>query len=107
MEPGKLSRYSFRLLAARLGFGSRQWQEISFYSRSALGTLFPWEVKRLGRKADHSPPSSSEVKNGGTVLSLPHDAVLHELISGKMFTFFTIVTIYTVSEEGLQHMHNI
>jgi hypothetical protein len=26
------------------------------------------EVKRQGREADHSPPSSAEVKNGGTLL---------------------------------------
>jgi hypothetical protein len=27
---------------------------------------FPW-IKRPGRKADHSPPSSAEVKNGGAI----------------------------------------
>jgi hypothetical protein len=34
--------------------------------------LFPYGVKRLGREADHSPPSSTEVKNGGAIPSLPH-----------------------------------
>jgi hypothetical protein len=29
-------------------------------------------VKRLGREADHSPPSSAEVKNCGAVPPLPH-----------------------------------
>jgi hypothetical protein len=29
-------------------------------------------VKRQGREADHSPPSSVEVKNGGAIAPLPH-----------------------------------
>jgi hypothetical protein len=29
-------------------------------------------VKQQGRKADHSPPSRVEVKNGGTIPTLPH-----------------------------------
>jgi hypothetical protein len=37
----------------------------------ALGALSP-RVKRLGREADHSPPTSAEVKNGGTITPLPH-----------------------------------
>jgi hypothetical protein len=28
-------------------------------------------VKRLGHEADHSPPSSAEVENGGTISPLP------------------------------------
>jgi hypothetical protein len=47
-------------------------------SRQALGTTQPpiqWalssEVKRHGREANHSPPSSAEVKNGGAILPLP------------------------------------
>jgi hypothetical protein len=34
--------------------------------------LFSPGVKRQGREADHSPPSSAEVKKGGAILSLPH-----------------------------------
>jgi hypothetical protein len=34
------------------------------------GALSP-RVKRLGREADHSHPSSAEVKNGGTIPPLP------------------------------------
>jgi hypothetical protein len=30
------------------------------------------EVKRPGREADHSPPSSAEVKSGGAIPPLPH-----------------------------------
>jgi hypothetical protein len=37
----------------------------------ARGVLFPG-VKRQGREADHLPPSSAEVKNGGAVPPLPH-----------------------------------
>jgi hypothetical protein len=39
----------------------------------AMGTGddFPW-VKRPGREADHSPPSSAEVKNGGAIPPLSH-----------------------------------
>jgi hypothetical protein len=29
------------------------------------------EVKQLGREADHSPPSSAKVKNGGAIPPLP------------------------------------
>jgi hypothetical protein len=35
------------------------------------GGSFPG-VKRPGREADHSPPSSAEVKNGGALPPLPH-----------------------------------
>jgi hypothetical protein len=29
-------------------------------------------LKRPGREADHSPPSSVEIKNGGATIPLPH-----------------------------------
>jgi hypothetical protein len=29
-------------------------------------------VKRTGREADHSPPTSAKVKNGGAIPPLPH-----------------------------------
>jgi hypothetical protein len=37
----------------------------------ALGTIFP-RVKLPEREADHSPPSSAEVKNSGAITPLPH-----------------------------------
>jgi hypothetical protein len=37
----------------------------------AQGNLSP-EVKRAGREAGHSPPTSAEVKNGGAIPPLPH-----------------------------------
>jgi hypothetical protein len=44
--------------------------------RQALGPTQPpiqWvpEVKRLGREAEHSPPSSDEVDNGGAIRPVP------------------------------------
>jgi hypothetical protein len=35
------------------------------------------EVKQLGREADHSPPSSIEVKNGGAIPPLPQMSSWH------------------------------
>jgi hypothetical protein len=32
----------------------------------------PPGIKRQGHEADHSPPSSAEVKNGGALPPLPH-----------------------------------
>jgi hypothetical protein len=51
-------------------------------SRPVMGTTQPLiqcvpgvisqEVKRLGREADHSLPSSAKVKNSGAIPPLPH-----------------------------------
>jgi hypothetical protein len=37
---------------------------------------FPW-VKQPEREADHSPPSSAEVKNDGAIPPLPHISSSH------------------------------
>jgi hypothetical protein len=37
----------------------------------STGALSP-EVKRPGREADHAPPSSADVKNGGAIPALPN-----------------------------------
>jgi hypothetical protein len=80
--------HSDGLWAVRPGFGSRQEQEMFLYStefRPALratqphiqlepGTLSPG-VKRPGREADHSPPSSAEVKNGTAIPPLPYTSL--------------------------------
>jgi hypothetical protein len=47
-------------------------------------------VKRLWRKADHSPPYVAEVKNGGAILPLtirPHGLVLNRLSRGTTLAF--------------------
>jgi hypothetical protein len=71
--------------AGRPGFDSRQGKIFLFptASRPALrptqwvsGEISPG-AKRLGREADHSPPSSAEVKNGGAMPSLPHTSSSH------------------------------
>jgi hypothetical protein len=59
----------------------------STVSRLVLGSTHPaigWvpraislEVKWLGCEADHSLPSSAEVKNDGAILSLPHMSLWH------------------------------
>jgi hypothetical protein len=48
-------------------------------------------VNRQGHEADHSPPSSAEVKKGGAIPPLPHMSSWHstELIKHRnTFTFF-------------------
>jgi hypothetical protein len=73
-----------RLRAGRPGFDSQQDLEIFLFptvSRTALGPTqppVPWVpgalslgVKRPGREANHSPPSSAEVKNVWTYTSTP------------------------------------
>jgi hypothetical protein len=62
--PGRAKIFIFSItirLALGLTQPSSQW---------VPGALSPG-VKRPGRYADHSPPSSAEVKNGGTIPPLP------------------------------------
>jgi hypothetical protein len=40
------------------------------------GTISPG-IKRAGREADHSPPSSAEDKNGRSIPPLPHTSSWH------------------------------
>jgi hypothetical protein len=62
--------------------GKRDFVLSSTASRPTLGPTQPpiqWVagalstgVKRQGLEADHSPPSSVEVKNGGAIISIPN-----------------------------------
>jgi hypothetical protein len=82
-ESEYLSRYSEGQPAGRPEFDSRQGKIFIFFTASrpplehiqpiqwVPGALFPG-VKRPGLEADHSPPSSAEFKNGGTIPPLPH-----------------------------------
>jgi hypothetical protein len=45
------------------------------------GALSP-EIKRLGREADHSPPSSAEVKNSWSYIPIPR-LRLHGMVLGS------------------------
>jgi hypothetical protein len=42
-----------------------------------IGEVLSPEVKRLGRKVDHSPPSCAEVSNGGAILPFPRMFSFH------------------------------
>jgi hypothetical protein len=80
-----IASHTIKNRPGRSGFDSQQGQEIflvSTASRPALMhtylpiqwiamTAYP-EVKRPECEADHSPPSSAEVENGGATPPLPH-----------------------------------
>jgi hypothetical protein len=55
------------------------------------GALYP-EVKRQGREADHLPPSSAEVKNGGAIPPLLHMSSWHSAQLIKHTDNFTSFT---------------
>jgi hypothetical protein len=65
-------------MVKELGFGSWQKQTISLNSTGSgshlvfytMGTGGSLHVKRLQRKADHSPSHSAEVKNGGITTTI-------------------------------------
>jgi len=70
--------YSGWTMSGVLGFDSRRELGIFLFttvSRKALGPAQPGvlslEVKRLGREADHSPPSSAEGKNAWSYTTDP------------------------------------
>jgi hypothetical protein len=79
---GYLSRYSDGIWAGRSGFDSEQGQKIFLLSTDFISTLRPtlppiqWvfspELSRTGCEADHSPPSSAEASNNGSMLPLRH-----------------------------------
>jgi hypothetical protein len=84
LKPGQLSRYSDWLRAGRprdqsWGPGRGKFFLLSMSSKPVLGPTQPaiqWlqralpGVKQPRREADHSPPSSAEVKNCGAVTPL-------------------------------------
>jgi hypothetical protein len=53
-----------------------------------IGGSFP-EVKRLGREADHSPPSSAVVKKAGTIPPLSHTSLwCSDCLSAGTLSFY-------------------
>jgi hypothetical protein len=99
LRAGLAQWYSTGLGAGWLGFESRQGLGIFLFasaSRPALGPTQPpiqWisgalslVIKRPGREADHSPPSSAEVKNAWGYTSTPpirlHGMVLSQKSTG-------------------------
>jgi hypothetical protein len=70
----------------------RLWGPLNLLSNGYRGALSP-RLKRPGREADHSPPSSAEVKNGGAIPPLPYMSSWHsaELIKHRdNFTFYRL-----------------
>jgi hypothetical protein len=79
-----------RLQVGHLGLNSGRGRYVFLFTptfRPALGPTLPpiqWVpgtlslgVKWLGHEADHSPPSSAEVKNAGSYMSTPHTSSWH------------------------------
>jgi hypothetical protein len=93
------------LRGGRPGFGSQQYKIFLFFtaSRPKVGPTQPpiqWvsralspRLKRTGSEADHSPPSSTEVKNGGAIPPLPHMSPWHNacLSMGTAISFFFLL----------------
>jgi hypothetical protein len=109
----KLSPYSDGLGAGRPGFGYRQGKTIFLYStasKSALGTTQPpiqcvprvlsLRIKRQQREADHTPPSNTEVKNGGAIPQLPHN--LHNIVLNNFTLWTTIIFVVLYPKYQLQ-----
>jgi hypothetical protein len=73
-------------------------------SNGYRATLPPGE-KRLRHEADHSPPSSTVVKNGGVIPRLYHTSLWGgaELIRHRgNFTFFTFIYILEIWFEDMK-----
>jgi hypothetical protein len=82
-------RYSAGLRPGWSGFECRQGLGISLFTTMSISAVGPtllsiqWvseslslEVKRPGREADHSPPSSSEIKNAWSYICAPQYAFM-------------------------------
>jgi hypothetical protein len=98
--------YSVGLKTGCSGFDSRQWLGIFLFTTASRTALWPTElpiqwvpgalslgIKRPKHEADHSSPSSAEVRNAGSYTSTPaiylHGLVLSENTRKVLsFTFF-------------------
>jgi hypothetical protein len=69
--PGRDKRFFVHSTVSRLALGPTQPPVQWVWGAVSLG------LKQLGHEADHSPPSSSEVKNGGAIPSFPHASSWH------------------------------
>jgi hypothetical protein len=98
-------------VAATYGLGGRvlfsAWQDFLFFAASIPALRLnhppiqwvPWAIspglKKPGCEADHSPPSSAEVKNGGAIPPLPcmtswHSAYLIKHRDNCIFLTFLV-----------------
>jgi hypothetical protein len=59
-------------------------------------------IKRPGREADHSPPSSAEVKNDGAIPPLPHMSSMAQCLVKQRdrFTFYCKRKPICISDVG-------
>jgi hypothetical protein len=102
-----ISRYSACLRSGRSGFDSQRGLGIFLFnaaSRTALGPTQPpilrppealsLEVRRTEREADHSPPSSAEVKNAWCYTST-HQYVFMAWCLVKHMDYFTFTFMYS------------
>jgi hypothetical protein len=109
--------YSDGLRAGRPRFDSREGKGIFLYStafRPALGSTQPPiqeilspRVEQLGRQADHSSPSTAEIKNDGVIPPLPPVSLSHAVSLLKRRNNFTIITVYIYTQILLQYRHSI
>jgi hypothetical protein len=74
----------------------RLWGPTSLLYNRYQGLFLFLEVKLPDFEADHSPPSSAEVKNGGAILPLPYKSSWRgaELITHRdNFTFLRVISV--------------
>jgi hypothetical protein len=76
------------------------------------GLFYGGGVKRQGPEADHSPPSSAEVKNGGAIPPLPHmfswhSAVTNEEQDSFAFYFIAVEAEVHITPRPLVHKRTI
>jgi hypothetical protein len=93
--PGVDKRFFSALERSNRLWGPLSFSFLSNGSRRALSL----GVQRLGREADHSPPSSAKVKNGEAIPPLPlrlHGVVLNYLI--KQRDNFTLVVTADIAD---------
>jgi hypothetical protein len=65
------------------------------------------KMKRPEREADHSPPYSSEIKNGGTIPPLPHTPSCSRYWQIKHSHCFALIHIHVRSYYATQHTNKI
>jgi hypothetical protein len=82
------SKEFFLLLVVQIGSAVRP----ACY-KMGTGALYP-RIKQPGRETDHSPPSSSEVKNGGAIIPLPPHIFLV-----WCFTFSHFIPVFPAETE--------
>jgi hypothetical protein len=101
-------------LTGRSGIDSRRGLDIFLWFTASRLTLRPTQhpilwvpgalspgVKRLGRGADHSPPSSAKIKNDEAKPPHPihlRGVLLNELRAESTYYYLTLWTLYDVTE---------